>query len=69
MGYLSLPSFCLIVAITIIHMITQKRCPFCNLNNHPSSKSLKVSNSVSQKNILRKNGRCFVWYTGAHLAS
>ena len=26
---------------------TKERCPFCNLNNHPPSRCLKVSNSVS----------------------
>ena len=42
---------------------TKKRCPFCNLNNHPPSRCLKVSNSVSRKTILRKNGLCFICFS------
>ena len=48
---------------------TKKRCPFCNLNNHPPSRCLKVSNSVSRKTILRKNGLCFICFSRAYLAS
>ena len=47
----------------------KKRCPFCNLNNHPPSRCLKVSNSVSRKTILRKSGLCFICFSGTHLAS
>ena len=47
---------------------TKKRYPFCNLNNHPPSRCLKVSNSVSPKIILRKNALCFIYFSGAHLA-
>ena len=48
---------------------TKKRSPFCKLNNHPPSRCLKVSNSVSQKTILRKSGLCFIYFSGTHLAS
>ena len=48
---------------------TKKRCPFCNLNNHPPSICLKVSNSVSRKTILRKSGLSFICFRGTHLAS
>ena len=48
---------------------TKKRCPFCNLNNNPPSRCLKVSNSVSRKTILRKSGLCSTCFSGTHLAS
>ena len=46
----------------------ERKCPFCNLNNHPASKCLKVTNMAARKQILRQKGMCFICFNSDHLA-
>ena len=46
----------------------ERKCPFCNLNNHPASKCLKVTNMAARKQILRQKGLCFICFNSEHLA-
>ena len=46
----------------------ERKCPFCNLNNHPASKCLKVTNMAARKQILRQEGMCFICFNSGHLA-
>ena len=46
----------------------ERKCPFCNLNNHPASNCLKVTNIAARKQILRRKGMCFICFNSDHLA-
>ena len=46
----------------------ERKCPFCNLNNHPASKCLKVTNMAARKQILRQKGMCLICFNSDHLA-
>ena len=46
----------------------ERKCPFCNLSNHPASKCLKVTNMAARKQILRQKGMCFICFNSDHLA-
>ena len=46
----------------------EKKCPFCNLSNHPASKCLKVTNMAARKQVLRQKRMCFICFNSDHLA-
>ena len=46
----------------------ERKCLFCNLNNHPASKCLKVTNMAARKQILRQKGMCFICFNSDHFA-
>ena len=46
----------------------ERKCPFCNLSNHPASKCLKVTNMDASKQVLRQKGLCFICFNSEHLA-
>lgn len=44
-----------------------RSCLFCNARDHLASRCNSVTNVVARKNILRKQGRCFVCLDTGHL--
>ena len=41
-------------------------CVYCNEDSHGSAKCKHITNAISRKNILRKNGRCFLCLQKGH---
>ena len=48
---------------------TNRKYVFCNSINHPSWRSLKISNPQHERTILKRYGLCFICFHKGHLAS
>ena len=51
-----------------LNISLERKCPFCNLSNHPASKCLKVTNMAASKQVLHQKGLCFICFNSEHLA-
>ena len=56
------------ITSAFLNSFHERKCPFCNLNNHPASTCLKVTNMAVRKQILRQKGMCFICFNSDHLA-